>query len=46
MIGAAIPFREVCIIGSAIAGYISLNIENNQIVGFYTDKQLIELGKK
>ncbi len=46
MIGAEILFKEVWVIGLPVAGYILLNIENNQIVGFYTDKQRIELGKK
>ena len=45
MIGGAIPFIEVWVIGSPIAGYILLNIENNQIMGFFTNKQRIGLGK-
>ena len=46
MIGAAIPFREVCVIGPAIAGYILFNAENYQIMGLYTNKKSIGLGKK
>ena len=45
MIGAAIPFRKVWIIGLPVAGYVLLNIENNQIMYLYTNKQPIGSGK-
>ena len=45
MIGAEIPFREVWVIGSPVAKYILLNIENNQIMGLFTNKQRIGLRK-
>jgi len=45
MIGAEILFREVWVIGLPVAGYILLNIENNQIMGLFTNKQRVRLRK-
>ena len=45
MIGAEIPFREVWVIGSPIAGYILFNTVNNQIMGRFTKKNLSDLAK-
>ena len=45
MTGAEILFREVWVIGLPVAGYILLNIENNQIMGLFTNKQRVRLRK-
>ena len=46
MITQAIPIREVWLVGTPAAGYISLNIQTVQVTGLYLSNPGNGLGKK
>ena len=45
MIRNGLPIREIYVVGDPVAGYLSFNPENNQVVGLYTNAPGRGLGK-